>query len=82
MALDSYEATRVGFAGYPKRLSEDPMQDGEFEMDMGFDYAKAAHDEWAAQERKRKSDPPAGQVPRLIWTGWRRPERDQSSTTG
>ena len=72
-ALDEFEGTRVGWGGFPKRLSEDPMQDGEFDVDdRGRDYAKAAYDEWAAQERKRNGDPEPGRVPRVVWTGWRR----------
>lgn len=71
MALEEYERTRVGFGGYPKRVTEDPMQDGEFEVDTHTDFAKLAQDEWEQQQRKRKGDAPAGQVANLVWTGWR-----------
>lgn len=71
-ALDEYEATRVGFGGYPKRITQDPLQDGEFEVDESIDYAKSAYDEWLAQERKRTVDPPPGRVHNVVWTGWRR----------
>jgi hypothetical protein len=72
MALDEYEATRVGYGGFPKRLTEDEAQDGEFDVDSTTDYAKLAWDEWEAQERKRKGDPQPGLVHRLVWTGYRR----------
>jgi hypothetical protein len=72
MALDEYEATRVGYGGFPKRLTEDESQDGEFDVDSTVDFAKLAWDEWEAQERKRKGEPQLGMVNRLVWTGYRR----------
>jgi hypothetical protein len=63
----------VGYGGYPRRLTTDNMQDGEFEVTTHTDFAKAAWDEWEQAQRKRKGDPPAGQVPSIVWTGWRRP---------
>lgn len=73
MALDEYESTRVGWGGYPKRLTQDKSQEGEFDVDSSTDFAKMAWDEWEAQERKRKGDAPAGRVTRVVWTGYRRP---------
>lgn len=64
LALERYEATRVGSYGFPKRLTEGPWE-GWFEVETTQDNAQLALDMW----RKDNKDLPAGYVPKLVFTG-------------
>lgn len=64
LALDMWEATRVGAFGYPKRLTEGDFE-GYFEVEETQDNAQLAFDLW----RKQHADSAPGVVPRVVFTG-------------
>lgn len=78
MALDEWERTKAGWGGFPKRLTQDEEQDGEFEVTTRTDFAKLAWDEWQEAEKKRQGPPRMGEIPAVVWTGWKRQQAIES----
>lgn len=65
MALEAYEATRVGSFGFPKRLTEGDYE-GWFDVKLVQDNAQFALDMW---RRDNKDGAPPGLVPQIVFEG-------------